>query len=222
LRKTTISFVMPARLSACLSVLWNNSALTGRIFMKFDNGGFFEHLLRKFKFHSDRKRITGTLHEDQYAFFIISRSFLLRMSNISDKVIAKIKTHILCLVTFSENRAVYDIMWKNFVQPVRPRMTIWRMRIACWKPKATNTHTHLCCVILIAFPPQQWLHEHASMLHYTYIDCLVGQWNKTRHKSVPCVRNRNECTIRLHPASTWKLMLHSELSETFLKQWHLV
>jgi len=27
----------------------------------------------------------GTLHEDQYTFFIISRSFLLRMRNVSDK-----------------------------------------------------------------------------------------------------------------------------------------
>jgi len=29
--------------------------------------------------------MTGTLHEDQYTFFIISRSFLLRMRNVPDK-----------------------------------------------------------------------------------------------------------------------------------------
>jgi len=29
--------------------------------------------------------ITGTLHEDQYTFLIISRSVLLRMRNVSDK-----------------------------------------------------------------------------------------------------------------------------------------
>jgi hypothetical protein len=53
--------------------------------------------------------------------------------------------HILCSVTiFSpENRAVYEIMWKNTVEPGRPQVTIWRMRIACWVPKATNTHTHV-------------------------------------------------------------------------------
>jgi hypothetical protein len=33
--------------------------------------------------------------------------------------------------------------------------------------------THTGCVILIAFPLQQWLHEQASMLRYTYIGCLV-------------------------------------------------
>ena len=52
---------------------------------------------------------------------------------------------------------------ENVVQPGSPQMTIWRMRIACWIPKATNTHSEH--VILIAFPLQQWLRERASMLH---------------------------------------------------------
>jgi len=29
--------------------------------------------------------------------------------------------------------------WKNIVEPGRPHMTIWRMRIAWWIPMATNT-----------------------------------------------------------------------------------
>ena len=29
------------------------------------------------------------------------------------KVVEKIKTHILCSITFSENRAVYEIMWEK-------------------------------------------------------------------------------------------------------------
>jgi len=29
-------------------------------------------------------------------------------------------------------------MWKNVVEPDRPQVTIWRMRIACWTPKATE------------------------------------------------------------------------------------
>jgi len=41
--------------------------------------------LEKFKFHWNMTIITGTLHEDQYTFLIISRSFLLRMRNVSDK-----------------------------------------------------------------------------------------------------------------------------------------
>ena len=39
---------------------------------------------------------------------------------------------------FIENRAVYQIMWKNTVEPDRPQMTIWHMRFHCWVPKATN------------------------------------------------------------------------------------
>jgi hypothetical protein len=35
-----------------------------------------------------------------------------------------IKTHILCSITFPENHAVYEIMWKNAVQPDRPQMAI--------------------------------------------------------------------------------------------------
>jgi hypothetical protein len=51
-------------------------------------------------------------------------------------------------------------------------MTIWRMRIACWITKATNTNTRY--VILIAFPLQQWLQERASMLRYPCLACLVA------------------------------------------------
>jgi len=54
-------------------------------------------------------------------------------------------------------------------------MVVRRMRIACWIPKATNSHTD--CVILIDFPLQQWLHERASMLRYTYTACLVYKLN---------------------------------------------
>jgi hypothetical protein len=39
------------------------------------------------------------------------------------------------------DRAVYEIMWKNVVEPNRPRITIRRMRFACWVPKATNSHS---------------------------------------------------------------------------------
>jgi hypothetical protein len=61
------------------------------------------------------------------------------------KFVEKIKTHFLCTVTylFFENRAVYEIMWTNITEGGRSQMTIWRMRIACWIPKATNTHTQV-------------------------------------------------------------------------------
>jgi hypothetical protein len=51
------------------------------------------------------------------------------------------------------------------------------MRIACWIPKGTNTH--LCCVILIAFPLQQWLHERLSMLRYNSFACIFAYLTAT-------------------------------------------
>ena len=45
-------------------------------------------------------RITGTLREDQNTFLIISHSELLRMRNVSDKVVDIIKTYILYLIVF--------------------------------------------------------------------------------------------------------------------------
>jgi hypothetical protein len=53
LRKATISFVMSIRPSDRQSA-WDDSAPTGRIFMKFDIWVFFEKLSRKFKFHYNR------------------------------------------------------------------------------------------------------------------------------------------------------------------------
>jgi hypothetical protein len=97
------------------------------------------------------------------------------------------ENHIMCAVTFffgggggCENCPIFERVGGagggSKIVPFmrecgRPRMTIWRMRIACWIPKATNTHSG--CVILIVFPPQQWLHERATLLRFTYIDRLV-------------------------------------------------
>ena len=52
----------------------------------------------------------------------------------------------------------------------RPQMTIWHMCIACWIPKATNTHSEY--VVFIAFLLQLWLHNHAWMLYAHYLSCL--------------------------------------------------
>jgi len=42
---------------------------------------------------------------------------------------------------------------------------------AYWLINATDTHSEY--VVLIAFPLLQWLHERASILLYTCIDCIV-------------------------------------------------
>jgi len=68
------------------------------------------------------------------------------------------------------NSAFKGLMWKNTVEPGWSQMTMRRMRIAGWIPKATNTHSEY--VTIIAFPLQQWLHEGTSMLCYEHIACL--------------------------------------------------
>jgi hypothetical protein len=47
-----------------------------------------------------------------------------------------------------ENRAFYEIMWKNRAD--RPQMALWSMRIACWITKATDTHSeYVICIKLM-------------------------------------------------------------------------
>jgi hypothetical protein len=63
---------------------------------------------------------------------------------------------------FYENRAIYEIIWKIMVDPDRTQMAIWRMRFACWIPKATDRHSEY--VIIIAFTLQNRLRDRASKL----------------------------------------------------------
>ena len=128
-------------------------ASTGSIFMKSDVWVFFENMSKKFC--ENRTRIKGTLHENQYTILIISCPFLLGMGNIWDKCCRENQnTHFVFNNFFLENRAAFEIMWKNVVETNRPQMTIWRMRIAWWITKTTDTHSEY--VISITFPLQKW------------------------------------------------------------------
>jgi hypothetical protein len=72
----------------------------------------------------------------KYTFMIILCSHL-RMKSVSDESFRQ-NQNTLHVDFFFENLFVYEIMWKNMVEPGRPRVAIWRMLIACWIPKATN------------------------------------------------------------------------------------
>ena len=115
--RATVSFVMSVRPS-----IWNNSAPTGRIFMKFDISVFLKNLPRKPKFHSNLTGIIGTLHEAQCTFLIISRSVLLRMRNVSDRNCRENQnTHfVFNSFSFCQKSCFYQIMWKNILEPGRP------------------------------------------------------------------------------------------------------
>jgi MFS-type transporter involved in bile tolerance (Atg22 family) len=70
----------------------------------------------------------GTLHEHLYVFMIISVSVLLRMRNVADKFVDKVKALVLSSVPFSVSRTIYEIMLKNMVEPDRPHNIIQCMR----------------------------------------------------------------------------------------------
>ena len=78
-REAAISFVMSVR-----AATWNNSAATGRIFMKFSIWIFFKICRECSIFFLNLARTMDTLHEN-LCTFIISRSVLLRTRNVSDK-----------------------------------------------------------------------------------------------------------------------------------------
>jgi len=100
------------------------------------------------------------------------------------------------------------IVWKNTVESDRPRMMIWRMRVACWIPKATNTHSEY--VILIAVPLQHWLHERASLLFYTCTARLVF-----RH--LTCSSRPSNALVS--PSLALSRYCHFRISRMFLSSW---
>jgi len=77
------------------------------------------------------------------------------------KFVEKIETHILHSIFFLNPWFLCD-KWKRTAEPNRTQMTIWRIRILCRIPKATDTYLEY--LILIAFPLTQQLHKGASML----------------------------------------------------------
>jgi len=72
---------------------------------------------------------------------------------------------------FSRKSCLFKIIWKYTVKPDRQQKTIWRIRIAGWIPKATNTSAEY--VMRIASLLQQWLHVRASTL--SYVHCLPSE-----------------------------------------------
>jgi hypothetical protein len=46
------------------------------------------------------------------------------MGDVPDKSVEKINMPFLCSITFPKNCAIYEIMWKNMLDPNGPQMTI--------------------------------------------------------------------------------------------------
>jgi hypothetical protein len=149
---------------------------------------------------------------------IISRSVLLRIRNVSDRVVEKIKTHILCSITYFRKSCR---LWDNVEKYGTARQTtddniIRRMRFACWITKATDTHTHT--------------HTHTQNMKYsTYCFSMATMVTRTRLnvtfiRNVTCYRGNLWC--RMLTAGNWPvlkcnensvllipMLMHSDLTE---------
>jgi hypothetical protein len=73
------------------------------------------------------------------------------MLKFAEKIRGNQNTHFVINNVF-KNRAVYEIIWKNIVQPGRPQKKIWRMVNAYWVLKAISTSSDYA--MFIAFPQQ--------------------------------------------------------------------
>jgi len=138
LRKPAVRVGVSVRLSA------RNSTPTRRIFIKFDIWvRFGKNCLVNWSLVKIWQEQRALHIKTDIHFWSYLAPFFLELKMFQTKVVEKIKTHILCSVIFfsPHNRAVYDITWKNTVQPDRPKMIIRRMPFACWIRKATNTHS---------------------------------------------------------------------------------
>ena len=80
------------------------------------------------------------------------------------------------------NRLPRSLLWNrvnSIVQPlnsislIQLRWSTWGTHINSYRQTDTHTHTHTHTeyVLLIAFPWQQWVHKHTTVLHL-YIHCL--------------------------------------------------
>jgi len=104
LRKATISFVMSIRPAVHVGQL-------GSHWTDFHEKwclSIFRKSVEKTKFSLKSDKHNGTLHEDQYIFFIISRSVLRRMKNVSDK----------CCTDYRDTR----LMFSDFLSKIVPFM----------------------------------------------------------------------------------------------------
>ena len=115
---------------------------SGQIFMRFGIWECFKSLLGKFEIHPNLTRINGYFREEQYTFFIISLSFLLKMKNISDK-------------SRRENRNLHFVFNNFFFFETHTFHEMWKK--ICRAGQATEgntatTNTHSEFVIRMDFP----------------------------------------------------------------------
>jgi len=160
LRIVAVSFIM----FVCVELLhfhWTN-------FLEIWYLRIFQNLLRKAD--ENLTRIMGTVHES-LCKFMISCWIHFRIRNVSDKSYrGNQNIHFMFSKCFQKLCHVWDNVEKYGIARHSPDCNIiQRIHFTCCITKATDMHSEYA--ILIAFPQQQWLCKHASILTL-YIACL--------------------------------------------------
>jgi len=117
-------------------------------------------------------------------------------------VVEKIKTRILCWVTFFFPKIVpFMRCGKNISEPDRPQMTIRRMRIAGYKHTLSMCNTYCFLTAKMVARPR-------LIVRLYYIACLVEIWDGSDYR-LPCKLSQNV------PSYWWYLWtkLHGIISQ---------
>ena len=167
-RKATMDFVLSVLPSVRTSVRLEKLGSHCSDFHGIWHLGIFRKSIEKIRFSLKAGKNNGYFSWNNIHFLYLPQ-FFLEWETLQIKVGGSQNSILGSVVVFKKLCHLWDHE-KNVVEPGRPPMTIWRMWIACWIPKAKNTF--LECV-RITFPLNQWLHKRDSMLRHTYIACLL-------------------------------------------------
>ena len=143
---------------------------------------------------------------------IIFCSVLLKTRNFTDKSCRENQNTYFMFSNFffQELCHLYDNVEK-YCRAGQAKDNVVHTHIASWITKDINTRSEY--IILTAFQLQQLLHESASLLHYTYIACLI--W---RYKSQILFQYMNVKASKVHkiPLHTYGMYTqHISLKYTF-------
>jgi hypothetical protein len=132
-------------------------------------------------------RISGTLHEDQDTFMIISPSGLLKMKNASANSCKENQNTILCLAFLPKIVPFLSDQVEECgtARQATDENIIPRMRIACWITNAADIYIQICSNYCLS-TGKKWLCEHASRLHLHAhcLSCYVLQYSHIKRVGI--------------------------------------
>jgi hypothetical protein len=126
-------------MSVCLSV---RVQPLGWHWTEFNWSWYFSIFLKFFEknnFHYNLTTITGGWHEDRYTFMITSRSFHLRIKNVSGNICRE-NQNTLFSITFFKSCLLFDNVEKILYS--RGGHSDSMAHAQCYKHAPTHTHTH--------------------------------------------------------------------------------